>query len=63
MTNKQFIISQFRKVKKLGFVKSKRRNNTGVGKTFEDYIGVVENNIDEPDLAGYEIKSHRKHSQ
>ena len=25
----------------------------------EDYIGVVENNIDEPDLFGYEIKAHR----
>lgn len=63
MTNKQFIISQFRKVKKLGFVPSNRKNNTGIGKTFEDYIGVVENNIDEPDLAGYEIKSHRELAQ
>lgn len=63
MTNKQFIISQFKKVKKLGFVLSHRRNNTGIGKTFEDYIGVVENNIDEPDLVGYEIKSHRELSQ
>lgn len=63
MTNKQFIISQFQKVKKLGFVKTHRRNNTGIGKTFEDYIGVVENNIAEPDLVGYEIKSHRELSQ
>lgn len=63
MTNKQFIIEQFRKVKKLGFVQSHRKNNTGIGKTFEDYIGVVENNNDKPDLAGYEIKSHRELSQ
>lgn len=63
MTNKQFIVAQFRKVKKLGFVPSRRKNNTGIGKTFEDYIGVVENNDDRPDLAGYEIKSHRELSQ
>ena len=41
------------------YVPSNRANNTGIGKTFEDYIGVVENNLDEPDLAGFEIKSHR----
>ena len=60
MTNrKELIIDRFRKVKELGFVKSNRKNNTGIGKTFEDYVGVVENNIAEPDLYGYEIKSHR----
>ncbi|MCD8208646.1 MAG: MvaI/BcnI family restriction endonuclease [Bacteroidales bacterium] len=58
--NKEFIIEQFLKVKALGFVKSNRENNTGIGKTFEDYMGVVENNIDKPDLAGYEIKTHRE---
>lgn len=60
MTNKQFIINEYRRVKALGFLKSNRRNNTGIGKTFEDYIGVAENNIDEPDLVGYEIKAHRE---
>lgn len=59
MTNKEQIIRTFRKVKKLGWVKSHRRSNTGIGKTFEDYMGVVENNLDEPDLFGFEIKSHR----
>ncbi len=60
MTNKQLIIKEFRRIKKLGFVKSRRRSNTGIGKTFEDYIGVEENNIDKPDFAGYEIKAHRE---
>lgn len=60
MRNKKKIIEKFQKVKALGFVKSNRKNNTGIGKTFEDYIGVVENNLDEPDLLGYEIKSHRE---
>ena len=63
MTNKEKIISKFLAVKKLGYVKSHRRNNTGIGKTFEDYVGVVENNIDEPDLFGFEIKSHREEAQ
>lgn len=59
-TNREQIVERFHEVKALGFVKSNRRNNTGIGKTFEDYVGVVENNIDEPDLFGYEIKSHRE---
>lgn len=43
----------------MGWVTSHRSNNTGIGKTFEDCIGVVENNINKPDLFGYEIKTHR----
>lgn len=49
MENKDFIISKFKEVKSLEYVPSNRANNTGIGKTFEDYIGVVENNLDEPD--------------
>ena len=59
-TDKDLIIERFRQVEKLGFVPSNRSHNTGIGKTFEDYIGVVENNIDKPDLFGFEIKSHRE---
>lgn len=62
MKNKSRIIEAFYKVKQLGWVKSHRSNNTGIGKTFEDCIGVVENNINEPDLYGFEIKSHRGES-
>ena len=58
-TDREKIIEGFYQVKNLGFVKSNRKNNTGIGKTFEDYIGVVENNEDRPDLHGFEIKSHR----
>lgn len=49
----------FESVKKLGFIKTKRVGNTGIGKTLEDFIGVTENNIDAPDLHGFEIKSQR----
>ena len=49
----------FEDVKKRGFIKSNRTGNTGIGKTLEDVIGVVENNNDAPDLHGFEIKSQR----
>ena len=59
MTNKEKIIDAFHKVKAMGWVKSRRSNNTGIGKTFEDYVGVDENNLNQPDLFGFDIKSHR----
>lgn len=62
-SDKDLMIERFRAVKALGFVKSNRSHNTGIGKTFEDYVGVVENNLDSPDFAGFEIKSHRSASQ
>ena len=60
--NRKLIIEKFNEVKKIGYVKSHRENNTGIGKTFEDFMGVEENNIQGPDLLGYEIKSHREGS-
>ncbi len=62
MNDKEYIINKFKHIKSLGFIPSNRNNNTGIGKTFEDYIGVEENNFDIPDLNGFEIKSHRKDS-
>jgi hypothetical protein len=62
MANKNKVIKEFKRIKALGFIKSKRLNDTGIGKTFEDYLGVDENNLKDPDFAGYEIKSHRKSS-
>lgn len=62
MSNKENMIAHFHQVQAMGWVRSHRRNNTGIGKTFEDYVGVVENNLDEPDLFGFEIKSHREES-
>ena len=59
MIDKQKIIDEFNRIEKLGFVKSRRRNNTGIGKTFEDYLGVAENNYKIPDFAGFEVKSQR----
>ncbi len=57
--NKKLIIEKFREVRDRGFLPATRSHNTGIGKTFEDYIGKTEDNRCEPDLAGFEIKSHR----
>jgi len=56
------IIKEFKKIKELGFVKSNRPNNRdgGIGNTFEDYLGVAENNFKLPDFESFEIKSKRE---
>jgi len=41
---KTFFIEKFKRVKELGFVKSHRIHDTGIGKTFEDLMGIRENN-------------------
>ncbi len=58
----QLFINDFKKVKEKGFIKSHRKHNTGIGKTYEDLLGVIENNSKEPDLHGFEIKSQRAYS-
>lgn len=51
---------KLKEIKKLGFVKSKRRSNTGIGYTLETLLGIKENNIRLPDLGEIELKSKRK---
>ena len=58
-TNLDLFIRDFNKVRDMGFTESRRSNSTGIGKTFEDLIGVAENNAKEADLHGFEIKSQR----
>lgn len=52
---------EFERIKKLGFIKSNRENNKdgGIGNTFEDYLGVLENNLKDPDFEGFEVKTQR----
>ncbi|MFT0434133.1 MvaI/BcnI restriction endonuclease family protein [Bacteroides thetaiotaomicron] len=59
MMDKELIINEFNRIKALGYLKSRRTHNTGIGKTFEDYLGVDENNNKAPDFAGFEVKSKR----
>ncbi len=50
----------FEKVRARGFIVSHRLHNTGIGKTFEDMVNVVENNRQEVDyLNELELKSSR----
>jgi len=55
-------IAGFEKIRDMGFVKSHRTHNTGIGKTLEDLMGIEENNIDGPDFGNIEIKSQRAFS-
>ena len=41
MMDENLIVEKFREIKELGFVKSKRPYSTGIGKTFDDYLGVT----------------------
>lgn len=52
----------FFNIKALGFVSCTRQNNNdgGIGNTFEDLLGVEENNLKEPDFQGYEVKTQRE---
>jgi hypothetical protein len=44
----------------MGYVKTHRAGNTGIGKTLEDLLGIEENNIPGPNAAMIELKSARK---
>jgi len=60
------IKEELEKISKLGFVKSLRAGNTGVGYTLETILKIKENNDAEPDFLFEEIpvelKSQRKHT-
>lgn len=58
---KEFI-ELFEKVREAGYIRTHRTGNTGIGKTFEDVCDIVENNLDEPDFKGIEIKSRRSYA-
>ena len=59
MNYSQFI-SQFNIIKDKGFIKSQRRGDGAAGNTFEDELGLEENNIAAPDIEGNELKVKRK---
>ncbi len=53
---------KFAEIKKIGWMASKRRSNTGIGYTLETLLGIEENNIALPDFGTVELKSHRVNS-
>ena len=65
--NSKKIVAEFKRrfkiIESKGFIKSHRLSDTGIGKTFEDEIGVIENNLQDVDFMGYiEIKTKREES-
>ena len=58
---KQELIKKLVKIKKMGFIKTHRAGDTGIGKTLEDLLGIKENNIPLPDIHEIaELKACRK---
>lgn len=55
--NLETLNEEFKRIRKMGYVKSSRKGLTGVGKTFEDLLGKKEDNLDIPDYLGIEIKT------
>lgn len=52
-------IREYTKISDMGWIRTHRAGPTGIGKTLEDLLGIVENNIDGPDFGDYELKSCR----
>lgn len=49
-------------IQNMGWIATHRAGNTGIGKTLEDLLGIVENNYQEPDFGEYELKASRLNS-
>lgn len=58
------LLSEFKQkfcsIKARGFIKSQRKGDGAVGNTFEDELGLQENNIAGPDIEGNELKAARR---
>ena len=57
------LIEKLQKIKKMGFVKTVRAHQGGVGNTLEYLLEVPENNLRLPDIGEIEIKAKRYDSQ
>ena len=56
------LLTKFTEIAYKGWIESHRQHNTGIGKTFEDLLEKVEDNIGNPDYKGIELKTHRSNS-
>ena len=59
ITTLEEFVREYTRIKELGWIRTHRSGPTGIGKTLEDLLGIVENNIDGPDFGDYELKSCR----
>ena len=56
------LVDGIKELKERGFVKTHRSDDTGIGKTLEDLLGIKENNFAGPDGEDTELKAARKNS-
>ena len=49
-------LTKWREIKSKGFIEITRKGDGKYGNTFEDLLGLVENNLKTPDIDGFEIK-------
>ena len=54
--NIQEFIPRYKQIKSEGFIEIKRKGDGKFGNTFEDLLGLEENNLKTPDIDGFEIK-------
>lgn len=62
MKGYQEIVNKLKEIKEMGYIKTHRAGNTGIGKTLEDLLGIKENNIPGPNATVIELKSARKNA-
>ena len=55
--------AEFYRIKDLGYVPNVKHdsNDGGAGNTFEHHLGVVENNLKQPDFEGFEVKTKKNY--
>ena len=56
------LVDQLPDIRSIGYVRTHRRGNTGIGKTLEDLLSIKENNFAGPNGHNTELKSGRKGS-
>lgn len=56
------ITGKLKKIKEMGYIKTHRKGDTGIGKTLEDLLEITENNIPGPNAEMIELKSARKNT-
>ena len=56
------LLEKLKNIEKMGFVKTHRSGNTGIGKTLEDLLGIEENNFAGPDGLTTELKAGRNNA-
>jgi len=62
MITYQEMVEKLKVIKEAGYIKTHRAGTTGIGKTLEDLLGIIENNFSSPNGVKTELKSARKNT-